>query len=73
MHRLDRDVLAYLLELTPLDFCSLRNIIVARAIRGGKIYKIVANPGGDLVHETFRIGKGGWGKADCGNPRSRTA
>ena len=63
----------YLLELTLLGFCSSRGSLVARAISSGKTHKIVANPGGDLVHETFRIGRGGWGEADCGNPRSRTA
>lgn len=73
MRRLDRDILAYLLELTPLKFFGFRSIIVARAIRDGEIRKVVANPGGDLVHETFRIDKGRRSEVDCGNPRSRTA
>ena len=59
MSRLNRDNFTHLLELTLFQLFSRRNSVVVGAIRGGEICEVVANPGCDLVHETFRIGKGG--------------
>ena len=62
MGRLNRGDLAYPLELTPPRPFGQRGGIIVGAICGGEIEEVVANPGREFVHETFRIGntKGDW-------------
>jgi hypothetical protein len=71
--QLNQESLAYLLELTLLRFCNWRNGVEAGTMCSREIYEVVANPGLDFVHESFRIGKGGCSEAGDGKARSRIA
>lgn len=73
MGQLNRNHLAYLLELTLSQFLSWRGGVVFGAIRSRELYEVVANPGCDLVHGSLRIDKGECGEADNGKPRSQSA
>ena len=73
MGRLNRGDLAYPLELTLLRPFGQRSGIIVGAIRDGKIEEVVANPGRDFVHETFRIDNTKGDLDGGGRPRSRTA